>query len=99
MLLFQNGNGYVVVSSHDQDEGLNHTTVHEGPNETHVEEKPAVLLSTAQLILRRGLTTLGALLILAVGIAVHLTVPLPEVSYGAGANFTLDSNFTTATPF
>ncbi|RXN07623.1 multidrug and toxin extrusion 1-like protein [Labeo rohita] len=95
----ENGNGYVVVSSHDQDEGLNHTTVHEGPNETHVEEKPAVLLSTAQLILRRGLTTLGALLILAVGIAVHLTVPLPEVSYGAGANFTLDSNFTTATPF
>uniref|UniRef100_A0A8C1C049 Multidrug and toxin extrusion protein n=2 Tax=Cyprinus carpio TaxID=7962 RepID=A0A8C1C049_CYPCA len=78
-----NGNGYVVVGSHDQDEGLNCT------------EKPAVLLSTAQLILRRGLTTLAALLMLAVGIAVHLTVPLPEVSYGAGANFTLDSNFTT----
>uniref|UniRef100_A0A8C2FF03 Multidrug and toxin extrusion protein n=1 Tax=Cyprinus carpio TaxID=7962 RepID=A0A8C2FF03_CYPCA len=78
-----NGNGYVVVGSHDQDEGLNCT------------EKPAVLLSTAQLILRRGLTTLAALLMLAVGIAVHLTVPLPEVSYGAGANFTLNSNFTT----
>lgn len=66
--------------------------------EPDVEEKPAVLLSTAQLILRRGLTTLAALLILAVGIAVHLIVPLPEVSNGAGANFTLDSNFTTATP-
>ncbi|KTF78896.1 hypothetical protein cypCar_00014258 [Cyprinus carpio] len=94
----ENGNGYVVVGSHDQDEGLNCTVVHEGPKVTQVEEKPAVLLSTAQLILRRGLTTLAALLMLAVGIAVHLTVPLPEVSYGAGANFTLDSNFTTATP-
>uniref|UniRef100_A0A8C1T3A4 Multidrug and toxin extrusion protein n=1 Tax=Cyprinus carpio TaxID=7962 RepID=A0A8C1T3A4_CYPCA len=93
-----NGNGYVVVGSHDQDEGLNCTVVHEGPKVTQVEEKPAVLLSTAQLVLRRGLTTLAALLMLAVGIAVHLTVPLPEVSYGAGANFTLNSNFTTATP-
>uniref|UniRef100_A0A673GUF3 Multidrug and toxin extrusion protein n=1 Tax=Sinocyclocheilus rhinocerous TaxID=307959 RepID=A0A673GUF3_9TELE len=81
----ENGNGYVVVGSHDQDEGLNHTVVHEGPNVTHMDEKPAVLLSTAQLILRRGLTTLAALLILAVGIAVHLTVPLPNVSYGAGS--------------
>ncbi|XP_042595539.1 solute carrier family 47 member 4 [Cyprinus carpio] len=94
---FQNGNGYVVVSSQDQDEGLIHTVVHDGPNMTQVEETPTVLLSTAQLILRRGLTTLAALLILAVGIAIHLTVPLPEVSYSAGANFTLDSNFTTAT--
>uniref|UniRef100_A0A673JFL0 Multidrug and toxin extrusion protein n=1 Tax=Sinocyclocheilus rhinocerous TaxID=307959 RepID=A0A673JFL0_9TELE len=58
---------------------------------SYVEEK----LSTAQLILRRGLTTLAALLILAVGIAVHLTVPLPEVSYAVRANTTLDSNFTT----
>ncbi len=86
------------MSSQDQDEGLNHTVVNEGSNVTQVEEKPAVLLSTAQLILRRGLTTLAALLILAVGVAVHLIVPLPEISYGAGANFTLDSNFTTATP-
>uniref|UniRef100_A0A671MQ36 Multidrug and toxin extrusion protein n=1 Tax=Sinocyclocheilus anshuiensis TaxID=1608454 RepID=A0A671MQ36_9TELE len=81
----ENGNGYVVVGSHDQDEGLNHTVVHEGPNVTHMDEKPAVLLSSAQLILRRGLTTLAALLILAVGIAIHLTVPLPYVSYGAGS--------------
>uniref|UniRef100_A0A8C1U5T9 Multidrug and toxin extrusion protein n=1 Tax=Cyprinus carpio TaxID=7962 RepID=A0A8C1U5T9_CYPCA len=66
-------------------------------NQQELEETPTVLLSTAQLILRRGLTTLAALLILAVGIAIHLTVPLPEVSYSAGANFTLDSNFTTTT--
>lgn len=57
----------MVVSSHDQDEGLNSTVVHEEPNVTRVEEKPTALLSTSQLILRRGLTTLAALLILAVG--------------------------------
>lgn len=90
ILQFQNGNGYVVVSSQDQDEGLNHTVVNEGPNVTQVEEKPSVLLSTAQLILRRGLITLAALLILAVGVAVHLIVPL-----AVRANTTLDSNFTT----
>ncbi|XP_043114932.1 solute carrier family 47 member 4 isoform X2 [Puntigrus tetrazona] len=95
---FQNGNGYMVVSSQDQDEGLNHTVVHEGPNMTQAEEKAAVLLSTSQLVLRRGLTTLAALLTLAVGLAVYIIVPLPEVSYGAAANFTLDSNFTTAVP-
>uniref|UniRef100_A0A8C2PYR2 Multidrug and toxin extrusion protein n=1 Tax=Cyprinus carpio TaxID=7962 RepID=A0A8C2PYR2_CYPCA len=70
-----------IMNSNDQNE------------EPDVEEKPSVLLSTAQLILRRGLTTLAALLILAVGITVHLTVPLPEVS--VRANTTLDSNFTT----
>uniref|UniRef100_A0A673JFL4 Multidrug and toxin extrusion protein n=1 Tax=Sinocyclocheilus rhinocerous TaxID=307959 RepID=A0A673JFL4_9TELE len=74
-----NGDEYMSMNSSDQNE------------EPDVEEK----LSTAQLILRRGLTTLAALLILAVGIAVHLTVPLPEVSYAVRANTTLDSNFTT----
>uniref|UniRef100_A0A8C1C175 Multidrug and toxin extrusion protein n=2 Tax=Cyprinus carpio TaxID=7962 RepID=A0A8C1C175_CYPCA len=79
----QSGDEYMTMNLNDQDE------------EPHVEEKPAVLLSTAQLILRRGLTTLAALLMLAVGIAVHLTVPLPEVSFAVRANTTLDSNFTT----
>uniref|UniRef100_A0A672QJ14 Multidrug and toxin extrusion protein n=1 Tax=Sinocyclocheilus grahami TaxID=75366 RepID=A0A672QJ14_SINGR len=77
----ENGDEYMSMNSSDQNE------------EPDVEEK----LSTAQLILRRGLTTLAALLILAVGIAVHLTVPLPEVSYAVRANTTLDSNFTTPT--
>ncbi|NP_001289183.1 solute carrier family 47 member 4 [Danio rerio] len=94
----ENGNGYMVVSSQDQDERLNSTAVPEEPNVTGVEEKPPVLLSTTQLVLRRGLTTVAALLILAVGIIIHLTVPLPQVSYGAGANYTVDSNFTTANP-
>uniref|UniRef100_A0A8C1U5U4 Multidrug and toxin extrusion protein n=1 Tax=Cyprinus carpio TaxID=7962 RepID=A0A8C1U5U4_CYPCA len=96
-LLKQHLSSNYTPHDHDQDEGLIHTVVHDGPNMTQVEETPTVLLSTAQLILRRGLTTLAALLILAVGIAIHLTVPLPEVSYSAGANFTLDSNFTTTT--
>uniref|UniRef100_A0A8C1MSG4 Multidrug and toxin extrusion protein n=1 Tax=Cyprinus carpio TaxID=7962 RepID=A0A8C1MSG4_CYPCA len=81
LMTFTNGDEYMSVNSNDQNE------------EPDVEEKPSVLLSTAQLILRRGLTTLAALLILAVGITVHLTVPLPEVS--VRANTTLDSNFTT----
>ncbi|XP_026137751.1 multidrug and toxin extrusion protein 1-like isoform X1 [Carassius auratus] len=79
----ENGDEYMSMNSNDQNE------------ETDVEEKPPVLLSTAHLILRRGLTTLAALLILAAGIAVHLTVPLPEVSYAVKANTTLDLNVTT----
>ncbi|XP_051965808.1 multidrug and toxin extrusion protein 1-like [Xyrauchen texanus] len=93
----ENGNGYMVVSSHDQDEGQNITVVQEGSIVEEKEEKPPVLLSTSQLILRRGLITLASVLILAVGIAVHFIVPLPELPYSAGANITLDWNCTTAT--
>ncbi|XP_051963195.1 multidrug and toxin extrusion protein 1-like [Xyrauchen texanus] len=85
--LSENGDEYMVVSSRDQEAGHNSTVVQ--------EEKASVLLSTSQLILRRGLITLAAVLILAVGIAVHLIVPLPEVSYSAVVNLTLDSNSTT----
>lgn len=57
------------------------------------KEKEAPPLSTSQLIIRRGLTTLAAVLVLAAGTAVHLTVPLPEVPY---TNHTLDwENFTS----
>ncbi|XP_065137107.1 multidrug and toxin extrusion protein 1-like [Paramisgurnus dabryanus] len=64
-----------------------------------VEEKEerTARLSTSQIIIRRGLTTLAAVLILAVGVAVHLNVPLPEVL--CKANITLDSNLTTTCPF
>nr|XP_055052613.1 solute carrier family 47 member 4 isoform X1 [Misgurnus anguillicaudatus] len=91
----ENGNGYVVVSSQDRDEEPTSTVVQDESRESKEEEKPTDLLSTSQIILRRGLTTLAALLILAVGVVVHLKVPLPEVSHWA--NFTLDSNLTTAT--
>nr|QXO33724.1 multidrug and toxin extrusion protein 8 [Danio rerio] len=86
----ENGDEYMTVSAADP-------TVE--PNATGIEEKPPVLLSTSQLVLRRGLTTLAALLILAGGITVHLIVPLPQMFYGAAANFTLNSNFTTPSSF
>ncbi|XP_050986001.1 multidrug and toxin extrusion protein 1 [Labeo rohita] len=79
----ENGDEYMNMNMNGRDE------------EPGVEEKPPALLSTAQLVLRRGLTTIAALFILAVGIVVHLTVPLPEVSNAVRANTTLDSNFTT----
>ncbi|XP_073779872.1 multidrug and toxin extrusion protein 1 isoform X2 [Danio rerio] len=86
----ENGDEYITVSAADPNVE---------PNATGVEEKPPVLLSTSQLVLRRGLTTLAALLILAGGITVHLIVPLPQMFYGAAANFTLNSNFTTPSSF
>ncbi|XP_037327427.2 multidrug and toxin extrusion protein 1-like isoform X1 [Pungitius pungitius] len=49
-------------------------------------------LSTAQLILRRGLTALAAVGLLAVGATVHFLVPLPQ------NNFTLDWINATHTP-
>lgn len=86
----------MAVSSRDEDERHSSSAVHEGPGVSQEKEEHTVLLSTSQIILRRGLTTLAALLILAVGIAVHLNVPLPEVSYSANA--TSDSNITTTSP-
>ncbi|KAK7883106.1 hypothetical protein WMY93_029280 [Mugilogobius chulae] len=46
-------------------------------------------LSTSQLLLRRGLVALGALVVLAVGISVHFLVPLPE-SQASQINSTLE---------
>uniref|UniRef100_A0AAR2M1I5 Multidrug and toxin extrusion protein n=1 Tax=Pygocentrus nattereri TaxID=42514 RepID=A0AAR2M1I5_PYGNA len=61
------------------------------------EGKSAAPLSTSQLIIRRGLTTLAAVIILAAGIAAHLILPLPEVAYVT--NSTLDwGNFTSPPP-
>lgn len=54
-------------------------------------------LSTSQLIIRRGLTTLTAVLILALGMTVHFILPLPEVT--SITNSTLDlENSTLSTP-
>ncbi|XP_057207699.1 multidrug and toxin extrusion protein 1 [Triplophysa rosa] len=92
----ENGDEYMTVSSRDGDERHSSSVVHEGPGVIQEKEEPTGLLPISQIILRRGLTTLAALLILAAGIAVHLNVPLPEVSYGANA--TLDSNITTTSP-
>ncbi|XP_066534496.1 multidrug and toxin extrusion protein 1-like [Hoplias malabaricus] len=51
-------------------------------------------LSTSQLIIRRGLTTVAAFLILAVGTSLHIILPLPEISYSVGANVTFHFNTT-----
>ncbi|XP_034460517.1 multidrug and toxin extrusion protein 1-like isoform X2 [Hippoglossus hippoglossus] len=54
-------------------------------------------LSTTQLVLRRGLTMLAAVGLLAVGASVHLLVPLPE-TLPTIANYTMDLVNTTYTP-
>nr|XP_055052618.1 multidrug and toxin extrusion protein 1-like [Misgurnus anguillicaudatus] len=90
-----NGDEYT-VSSQDKNEGHS-TVVHDGLGVVEEKEEPTARLSTSQIIIRRGLTTLAALLILAVGVAVHLNVPLPEVLNKG--NITLDSNLTTTSPF
>ncbi|XP_023673805.2 solute carrier family 47 member 4 isoform X1 [Paramormyrops kingsleyae] len=71
-------NGYIAVRN--QEQGV--ATV--GPE----DGSPAVLLSVPQLLFRRGLTLLAALLILAAGLTVHLTVPVPLLL--------LESNLTLA---
>lgn len=63
----------------------------------HVQQVTAGHLSTAQLILRRGLTVLGAVALLVVGITVHLLVPLPKTPR-TEANFTMDWINTTYAP-
>ncbi|XP_007259652.3 multidrug and toxin extrusion protein 1 [Astyanax mexicanus] len=67
-------------------------------NEEEVAVRPKKLLSVPQLVLRRGLTLLSAALILVVGVAVHLTCPLPEPSVQMKSNITIDSGNYTTTP-
>lgn len=52
---------------------------------------PTVRLSNTQLVLRRGFTLLVCLGLLAVGVFVHIFVPLPEV-VPVMANSTLDNS-------
>lgn len=61
--------------------------------------EPQADLSVTQLILRRGLSVLVAVLILAIGIIIHIAFPAPEPSALSRANFTLSwANDSTATP-
>lgn len=69
------------------------TECHEENMETRLK---AGHLSTTQLILRRGLTLLVAVGLLAVGVSVHFLVPLPVRP--TDANFTLDWINTTNIP-
>ncbi|TRZ00943.1 hypothetical protein DNTS_004784 [Danionella cerebrum] len=83
----ENGAQYMTVNSTDRD-GNGNTNVDRLTGEHR-------LLSRSQLIVRRGLITVAALLLLTGGVLVHFTVPLPVVSR---TNTTMSSNFTTAAP-
>ncbi|KAK1788056.1 hypothetical protein P4O66_016522 [Electrophorus voltai] len=64
------------------------------------EGRSKSLLSVPQLVLRRGLTLLAALLVLAAGVVVHLTCPLPEPFHQIKSNLTMEWwNYTTPAPF
>ncbi|XP_028856302.1 multidrug and toxin extrusion protein 1-like [Denticeps clupeoides] len=61
--------------------------------------QPTALLSNSQLIIRRGLVLLAAVLTLFVGTVLHLLLPLPEPFGGRRMNETMDfGNWSTATP-
>ena len=63
------------------------------------ESQPEMKLSMSQLVLRRGLTLLVLLVILATGVAVHLACPPPEPSMQSRSNLTLlDSANYSSTP-
>ncbi|XP_030632195.1 solute carrier family 47 member 4 [Chanos chanos] len=94
----QSTNGYMPVSSEEREENRGRAVTQEvsRTDQDQDGETPKGRLSVSQLIIRRGLTTLVALLILAMGTAVHLILPLPEVSNSTVANDTLEwENFTT----
>ncbi|XP_030632194.1 multidrug and toxin extrusion protein 1-like [Chanos chanos] len=94
-------NGYMPVSSEEREENRGRAVTQEvsRTDQDQDGETPKGRLSVSQLIIRRGLTTLVALLILAMGTAVHLILPLPEVSNSTVANDTLDfGNSTTFSP-
>ncbi|CAB1347946.1 unnamed protein product [Coregonus sp. 'balchen'] len=88
-------NGYILVSAEGQGHlrGSNRT-----PEVQREDGSPSGLLSTTQLVLRRGLTLLAAIVILAVGTSVHLLLPLPISSW---SNLSVDwsnTTFTTTSP-
>ncbi|XP_036418033.1 multidrug and toxin extrusion protein 1-like isoform X2 [Colossoma macropomum] len=105
----ENGNDYQAVSSQDSDDNRSRSVDQErlrigqeGVRMRQGEGESAAPLSLSQLIIRRGLTTLAAVLIFAVGTSIHVIVPLPEVPHALGANATLLSNttlhYTTPSP-
>lgn len=60
--------------------------------------EPPALLSRTQLALRRGLTLLVLVLILAAGVALHVAFPVPEPSILSGANGTLNQEYNATSP-
>lgn len=85
--------GYVKVSTQEQDKAVSGGPVM--ASETG-KTKPKVLLSMNQLVLRRGLILLTAVLILIIGVTVHIACPLPEPYIQPHSNLTMDwRNFST----
>uniref|UniRef100_A0A673A7K0 Multidrug and toxin extrusion protein n=1 Tax=Sphaeramia orbicularis TaxID=375764 RepID=A0A673A7K0_9TELE len=102
--------GYSSVNTQDQEVKVVHeaegNSTNTGGAEKDAEQskntaksKPQEPLSVTQLILRRGLTVLISVLILAVGVGFHIAFPAPEPSAHIRANFTLNwANDSTPTP-
>lgn len=64
------------------------------------EVQHKALLSVPQLVLRRGLAVLAAVLLLAASVVVHLTCPLPQPFVQFKSNLTTDwGNHTNPTAF
>uniref|UniRef100_A0AAY4AL17 Multidrug and toxin extrusion protein n=1 Tax=Denticeps clupeoides TaxID=299321 RepID=A0AAY4AL17_9TELE len=86
--------GYSLVSTQEQ------AHLEKGkPGLPERTEGKGALLSISQLILRRGLTLLAAVVILAAGVAVHIIFPPPETPLRPPlSNLTLDWANTTAIP-
>ncbi|KAJ8386229.1 hypothetical protein AAFF_G00175490 [Aldrovandia affinis] len=64
--------------------GESRGVVQQDPGHAEGDGEPKALLSVAQLVLRRGLTVLAAVVILVAGVAAHLAFPPPESAWGAG---------------
>lgn len=99
--------GYSPVNTLDQEMKAAHeagiintnATPSERDTEHNETTKPKVVLSTTQLIFRRGTTLLVSVLILIIGVACHIAFPVPEQSAQSKANFTLNwANDSTPTP-
>ncbi|XP_076832821.1 multidrug and toxin extrusion protein 1-like isoform X2 [Brachyhypopomus gauderio] len=94
----ENGSSYQPMTYRVQEEEKTSSEAQERLRGDQADEEKPVLLPTSQLVLRRGLTTFAAILVLAAGTAVHLFLPLPELV--PVINSTLDwENFTSPSPF
>ncbi|XP_066501691.1 multidrug and toxin extrusion protein 1 [Hoplias malabaricus] len=90
--------GYSLVNAKEQEKDESGKA--EVKNEEGGESRPKKLLSIPQLVLRRGLTLLTAVLILTIGVVVHLTCPPPEPFVQVKSNLTLVwGNYTSPTGF
>uniref|UniRef100_A0A4W6DAA6 Multidrug and toxin extrusion protein n=1 Tax=Lates calcarifer TaxID=8187 RepID=A0A4W6DAA6_LATCA len=91
-------NGYSPVNTQDQELKVGHSADGNNANAGGTDGDTKQL-SVTQLILRRGLTLLVSVLILAIGVAFHIAFPVPEPSAQSRANFTLNwANASTPTP-